>query len=115
MDPIGEGLIGKHDLRKLRLVSNNLNALVSPVLFEEIYLGFNDVDQQITPDCERCEEVINALAARSSLVFENTKKLRIHTHLSYQAQNNERVARNNNIVEKIFDAISALNDLRIVS
>lgn len=111
------GRINKDGLCKLRLVSRNLNALVSPVLFAKVNLAFFDAHKETAPDCMRCREITIALATHSTQAFENTKRLFFCTQKMYWASEGERrevFETRNIVVQKIFDAIAALKNLQIV-
>ncbi len=115
---VARGRIHKDVLCELRLVSRDLNALVTPALFSELSLFFSDVNQDTAPDCTRCQEIITALASRSTQVFNHTKRLYFRTQSLYWNPNDQRagvVEMRRAVTENVFDAISALKNLRTVS
>ncbi|KAF9450781.1 hypothetical protein P691DRAFT_809473 [Macrolepiota fuliginosa MF-IS2] len=119
INPTGDR-IGKDDLCNLRLVSSRLNETVSPVLFMALRLDFDDADiyESTAPDSLRCQEIIHALADGSTRAFKHTRRLSLCTQKLFWTENDRRpgVAELKQLViEKIFDAVSALKDLRTVT
>jgi hypothetical protein len=68
---------GVDELRNLRLASKILNSLATPLLFETLCLSFNN------PSCSFALEIIAALAAGSTTVFQSTKNLSLSTTHSF--------------------------------
>ncbi|EKM83094.1 hypothetical protein AGABI1DRAFT_104848 [Agaricus bisporus var. burnettii JB137-S8] len=109
VDPTGERN-GLKELRCLRLVSKYFNYLASPLLFSTLRLEFMHESEDGVPHYFRCQEIVMALAIRSTNVFCRTKKLYLDTEfipdLSAHAQTL--------ILDNIFDAICALENLRTI-
>ncbi|XP_006458567.1 hypothetical protein AGABI2DRAFT_115597 [Agaricus bisporus var. bisporus H97] len=101
---------GLKELRCLRLVSKYFNYLASPLLFSTLRLEFMHESEDGVPHYFRCQEIVMALATRSTNVFCRTKKLYFNTmfitELSAQVQTL--------VLDNIFDAICALEDLRTI-
>ncbi|EKM83091.1 hypothetical protein AGABI1DRAFT_125570 [Agaricus bisporus var. burnettii JB137-S8] len=117
VDPSGIGYpIGPEELRNLRLVSKRFNNLISPLLFSILHLHFGDVDNRKSPmpDFIRCQEIITALATRSTSVFHHTKKLRLYIGIRYRVESEGILSVWTLLTDNIFDAICGLKNLRTI-
>jgi hypothetical protein len=115
--PTGERAC-KEELCKLRLISRYVNAVVSSELFRTLYLDFkSQTDIGYNKVIQRNVEIVNALASRSTTVFQHTTRLSFCPQILYWLSDTkaEGVAQAKQLlVDKIFDAISALTNLRLI-
>ncbi|KAF7777595.1 hypothetical protein Agabi119p4_3667 [Agaricus bisporus var. burnettii] len=105
---------GFKELCDLRLVSQHYNNIISPILFSTLRLEFRDADnhQPSAPNYTRCQEIIKALATRSTTVFGHTKKLYLSTAILYSAEREDISAARASLSDNIFDAMRGLKSLR---
>ncbi|KAF7777828.1 hypothetical protein Agabi119p4_3900 [Agaricus bisporus var. burnettii] len=110
LDPLTGDRIEFNGLRSLRLVSKRFHNLASPHLFSTLRLEFKHAGDRCTsPDFMRCQEIIKALATRSTIVFHHTKKLYLCIG-NLPFMDTQRLL----FLDNIFDAICALENLRTV-
>ncbi|KAF9448903.1 hypothetical protein P691DRAFT_775075, partial [Macrolepiota fuliginosa MF-IS2] len=102
----------KAPLRNLRLVSKRLSGFASALLFASLQLKFTgDMGQHSSRHVERSAEIVLALATQSTRLFQNTTDLFIESTIAGRHPENPSETQKT-IVTNIFDAISALRNLR---
>lgn len=104
------------ELCNLRLVSKRFDNLISPLLFSTIRLEFRDADcrRSTAPDHTRCQEIIQALATRSTTVFDHTKKLYFSLGGLHSTNSEDVSAARTSLSDEIFNAICGLKNLRTI-